>query len=459
MMLKHIFIGSINRSGSSFLARLFDGHDQVVSYPLELPFPHNNAYYEIADNFAGIPMSVPTYENNKLSSDSKFLYPGNYSRSLTPSNLQNGTQNFNKFDLLDVPKQRPKVETTWGKEKSDLVGVRKNYLEKSFYENVKTEFNFDKFIDKLNKLSDIKNSWTEIHNARHLAFFESWDNGKYLTNKTSHVVTQDSGGLYLTNINDFFKTYDDSRFIVPIRDVLGYAASEKIRLARIFFGSRRFNKPVLPFFFVKKFKGYDLKAKIRNWQTSITRIYLLQKEFGYNKNFLAYSNENLVLNTSKVMNSLAENLKIKYDSCLCKPTIGGRSWGGNSHYGQSSGINKNTLRNYKKVLDNEEIKFITKQSGHLREEILSQKSSFLDLSSVNENYLKDLYYQKKYFNDKEKISMYYSLVNLGGRKINVSKVSKLSIFAIIFSAYVYIYNLPRLIKLKYFPGLGKQNYT
>ena len=55
--------------------------------------------------------------------------------------------------------------------------------------------------------------------------------------------------------------------------------------------------------------------------------------------------------------------------------------------------------------------------------------------------------------------MYYSLVNNAGRKMNVKKVSKLSIVAILFGLYAYIFNIPRLIKLKYFPGIGKQNYT
>tara|TARA_B100000579_G_scaffold247973_1_gene203712 strand:+ start:107 stop:1480 length:1374 start_codon:yes stop_codon:yes gene_type:complete len=457
-MLKNIFIGSINRSGGSLLARLFDGHSQIVSYPLELPFPHNNAFYKISDNFAGIPMSVPLYDNNNLKTEFNFLYPGNYSRSLTPD-LGDKALKFNKYDLLDIPKNKPKIEVRWGKEKSDIIGVRKNYLEKSFYENVETNFDYEHFIKRLHEHSNQNSSWPETHNAKHLAFFESWDKGKYLTDKTSHVVYHDSGGLYLTNISDFFKTYNDSRFIVPVRDILGYVASEKIRLARIFFGSRRFNNPVLPFFLIKKFKSYDLKAKIRNWQTSITRIHLLQKEFGKNKNFISYSNENLVLNTSKVMKSFAKNLNIEFENLLNEPTIGGRPWGGNSHYGISKGINSRTLDNYKKVLDSEEIDFIKNKVGHLREEILSQKTEFLDLSSVKERYLNDLYYQKKYFYDKEKISMYYSLVNYGGRKINVSKVNKLSILALLFSAYVYIYNLPRRIKLKFFPGKGKQNYT
>ena len=458
-MLKQIFIGSINRSGGSLLARLFDGHKQVVSYPLELPFPHNNAFYEITDNFAGIPMSIPIYENNILSKKSKFLYPGNHSRSLTPSTFDNDKFFFDKYDFLDIPKQKPKVETIWGKEKSDILGVRKNYLEKSFYENVKTDFDYENFINLLKKYSNEESSWAQTNNAKHLAFFESWDKGKNLSEHTSHVVTHDSGGLYMTNIDSFFQTYEDSRFIVPIRDVLGYIASEKIRLARIYFGSRRFNKPILPFFIIKKFNEYDLRAKLRNWTTSLTRIYLLQKEFGTNKNFIAYSNENLVMNTSKVMKSFTDNLKIDFDNNSCNPTIGGRPWGGNSHYGKSQGINKNTLDNYKKVLSLEEIEFIKKQIGNLREEILSQKSSFLDITNIEKKYFKDLYYQEKYFNDNEKIALYYSLVNYGGRKVNIKKVSKLSILAILFSIYAYIYNIPRLIKLKYFPGIGKQNYT
>ena len=78
---------------------------------------------------------------------------------------------------------------------------------------------------------------------------------------------------------------------------------------------------------------------------------------------------------------------------------------------------------------------------------------------TKESLFKDIYYQKKYFSDLEKITLYYSLVNYGGRKVNVKKVSKLSVIAILFSIYAYIFNIPRLIKLKYFPGVGKQNYT
>jgi len=456
-MLKLIFIGAINRSGGSLLSRLFDGHENIASYPLELPFFHDNSFYKITDNFTGIPMTIPTLKDGKLSDSSKFLYPG-LSDSLTPNEFNNNPE-FDKFDLAGIPKTKPNFSTEWGKEKSDIIGVRKNYLEKSFYDNVKTDFDFQKYINNFKKYSEGKSNWNEVHNAKHLAYFESWDQGKYITKKTSHVVMHASGGLYLTNIEKFFEIYNDSRFIIPIRDILGYVASEKIRLARIFFGSRRYNKPKLPLVFIKNFNYYDLKAKIRNWTTAVTRARLLQEKFGINKNLIVYSNEKLIRETDKVMSSFANNLNIDFNKNLCNPTIGKLAWGGNSHYGKSKGINENTLENYKKVLKKEEINLILKETQNLRSAILDQDETLLNLTKVNEKYFSDYYYQQKYFKDQEKLSLYYSLVNSAGRKINVKKPGWLGLVSLIFSIYAYILNIPRLIKLKYFPGKGKQNYT
>ena len=78
---------------------------------------------------------------------------------------------------------------------------------------------------------------------------------------------------------------------------------------------------------------------------------------------------------------------------------------------------------------------------------------------IDENIYRGIGISAYKFSDLEKITLYYSLVNYGGRKVNVKKVSKLSVIAILFSIYAYIFNIPRLIKLKYFPGVGKQNYT
>ena len=456
-MFKLIFIGAINRSGGSLLPRLLDGHKNIVSYPLELPFFHDNSYYKITDNYAGIPSTIPSLENGRLSKESKFLYPG-LSHSLTPTNISE-KRDFDKFELVNIPKSKPKIPTKWGKERSDVIGVRKNYLEKSFYENVKTDFDYEKFVKNFKTYSEGKSNWNEIHYAKHKAYFESWDKGKYLTNDTSHVVMHSSGGLYLTNIDEFFQIYNDSRFVIPVRDVLGYIASEKIRLARIFFGARRFNKPTLPSLFIKNFNYYDLSAKIRNWTTSVTRARLLQETFGVNENLIIYNHEKLVNDTEKVMKAFSTNLKIDYTKSLCEPTIGNLPWGGNSHYGKSKGINKDVITNYKRVLNENEINFILKQTKNLRDKILNRDESFLDLTNISEDCFNDYFYQKKYFSDKEKITLYYSLVNSAGRKVNVKKPGWLGLFSLIFSFYAYLFNIPRLIKLKLFPGLGKQNYT
>ena len=100
-----------------------------------------------------------------------------------------------------------------------------------------------------------------------------------------------------------------------------------------------------------------------------------------------------------------------------------------------------------------------KETKNLRNAILEQDHSFLDLTKINSEHFNDYYYQKKYFEDKEKLTLYYSLVNSAGRKVNVKKAGWLSIISLLFSVYAHLMNIPRLIKLKYFPGLGKQNYT
>jgi len=457
-MYKTIFIAGINRSGGSLLARLFDGHKNLASYPLEIPFLHDNSFFKIFENYAGIPMTVPSKFDGNVSSISKHLYSGGYSRDPLP-NKDKIYDSLSTHNLLDVPIKKPVIEAKWGKEKSDILGVRRNYLEKSFYDNVQTNFNYKIFIEKFNEYSSKADNWETLHNARHKAYFESWDNGENINNNTSHIVMHDSGGLYLTNIDDFFRIYKDSRVIVPIRDIFGYIASEKIRLARRFFGARRFNRPQVPWFLIKKFSSYDLKAKIRSWTCSVTRANLLQRKFGVNKNLLIYNNERLVQNPELVMKAFAENIGIEFDNILLKTTIGKRNWGGNSHYGKSEGINKSAQTNYKKVLDLNEIKIIEDSVGKLREKIILSKEPFLDLTQFEENLFEDFNYQKKYFNDKEKITLYYSLVNTGGRRTLVTKPTYLTIIAYLFSIFVRIYHIPRMLKLKFFPGLGKQNYT
>ena len=430
-MYKTIFIGAINRSGGSLLARLFDGHPQVASYPLELGFPHDYSFYSIFESYTGIPTSIPSY---------------------------NGDSKVDAFKLLNIPNKKPEVVLKWGKERSDPIGVRKNYLEKVFYGKVKTDFDFDKLINLFDEYRKDARTIAELYDARHKAYFQTWDNGKHAKG-VEYILMHSSSGLYLTNIDKYFFEFKEASFICPVRDVMGYIASEKTRLARRYYGSRRFSYPPFPNFLVKTFKRYDLGAQIRAWMTALTRVVLLQERYGVDGKFIIYSNENLLNDTEKTMKALCGGIGLDFHTTLLEPTIGGQPWGGNSHQGKQKGVNKELANYYFKVLSSDEIKTIEKATAPIREYLQKNKKTPLDLTKIPKESLLDYDYQKKYFDDKEKIALYSALVNTSRRRMMVKTPGFSAIVAYLYAKVVMILHIPRMLKLKFFPGLGKQNYT
>ena len=366
---KKIYIAGINRSGGSLLARLFDNHSKMLSYPVELGFPQDSSYFDIMEDYSGIPQSVPSFD---------------------PSS------NVDIFDILDLPKKKPTYSTTWGKEHADPLGVRENYLEKVFYGNIKTNFDYDLFNKIISTQSKNAKNIMDLYNIRHYAYFESWDAGKHLKEQ-SHVVMHDSGGLYLTNIDQYFNEFIDSTIIYPLRDIYGYVAAEKTRFARRYYGSRRFSWPQCPNVFVKNFTSYDINAQIKCWLTSLTRVRILQEKFGYNDRFIAYRHDMLTKDPKSVMQRLIKILKLEFEETLLIPTIAGESWLGNSHYGPIKGISNNISKNYQKVLRDDEFKEIDKCT-HLINDAISDDTP-LNLLKIPEKYFYEYKNQKRYFDD------------------------------------------------------------
>ncbi len=428
MKYKTIYIGGINRSGGSLIPRLFDNHSKILSYPVDLAFSSYDKYYDVTDTFAGIPQRVPSFD------------------TIT-----------DVYETLNIPKNKPEVSTTWGKERSDPIGIRANYLEKAFYDIVEARFDYEKFIKRFERYSSIAKNIDELFSARHKAYFKTWNDGNLFNNQT-HVVMQSSGGLYLSNIDEFFKNLSSSVFIIPIRDILGYVAAEKIRLARIYFGSRRYSKPILPFYFVKKFNNYDLDAQIRSWNTSVTRARILQERYLDNDKFIIYRHETLVKYPEKTMRDIINRIGLNYEKTLIEPTIGGEPWSGNSHYGPQNGIAKDIHKKYTSVLSKNEIDNICHKSNKLTDELYAG-NSLLDLTGINDNLFFDYKRHKDMFDDERSLILYYGLMNSDKRKEKIKKINSYAIFALIFSFFVRIYHIPRLIKLKYFKKTGKQNYT
>ena len=285
-----IFIAGINRSGGSLLARLFDGHKDFASYPMEVGFKFDNTSYGFLDKKTGTPTYIPDFN-----------------------------ENINPIKYFDADKEV--VSYTWGKETSSKFGVRENYLEKAFYEkSVKTNFNHKLYIEKLTKYCTEIKSNQKLFEGKHKAYFESWDNGAYFNNP-KYVVTHDSNGLFLSDFNKYFSEFKNSFILVPIRDCIGYVAAEKTRIARRFFGSKRFSKPLPPNFLIKKFDAYDLNSIINTWLISISRIKLLQEKTNSKNNLITYRFEKLAEQTSDSMKILSNKLKINYENNLLSPTL------------------------------------------------------------------------------------------------------------------------------------------
>ena len=423
-----IFIAGINRSGGSLLARLFDGHKDFASYPMEVGFKFDYSSFGFLDKITGTPTYIPDFEKN--------LDPIKYFEA------ENET-----------------ISYQWGKETSGKFGVRKNYLEKAFYEqSIKTNFNHELYLKKLNQFCNGCKSNQELYEAKHKAYFECWDNGAYFKDP-KYVVTHDSGGLFLSDFKKYFNEFKNSFILVPIRDCIGYIAAEKTRIARRYFGSKRFAKPLPPNFLVKKFDAYDLNAILNTWLISISRIKILQEKNNSENKLITYRFEKLVENPSDSMKILSNKFNVNFEDVLLSPTLCGKKWLGNSQQGKNIGINSKPNQYYKNILREDEIRHIKNKINEIDKIINDQKSFEINFKDLDDKYFFDINNHRKASTSINTWSMYCALGYSGFRKLKLSKSNYISTIAYLFSTFVMVCHIPRLLKQKFFPGLGKQNYT
>ena len=93
------------------------------------------------------------------------------------------------------------------------------------------------------------------------------------------------------------------------------------------------------------------------------------------------------------------------------------------------------------------------------DKIYEKKELNINLTNITQKYFFDYNLQKKLSIDEKTWAIYSAFAFRGYRSKKVEKVKFISIIAYLFSKFIYLINIPRLIKLKFFPGLGKQNYT
>ena len=130
--------------------------------------------------------------------------------------------------------------------------------------------------------------------------------------------------MFLSNFDRYFNDFRNSYILIPIRDCIGYIAAEKTRIARRFFGSRRFSKPLPPNLLVKYFNAYDLNSIITTWLVAISRIKLLQEKYASNNRLITYRFEKLVspLRSDEIF---FKTIKFDYQEILITPTLCGKN--------------------------------------------------------------------------------------------------------------------------------------
>ena len=426
--MNFIHIAGINRSGGSLLARLFDGHKEFASYPMEVGFNFDYNSYGFLDKLTGTPTYISEFHNN-----------------------------INPIEYFNAGKEV--VYYKWGKESSGKFGVRKNYLEKAYFEKtIKTNFDHQQYVKKLSEYCSKSNSNQDFFEGKHKAYFESWDNSAYF-NDPKYVVTHSSSGLFLSNFDRYFNDFRNSYILIPIRDCIGYIAAEKTRIARRFFGSRRFSKPLPPNLLVKYFNAYDLNSIITTWLVAISRIKLLQEKYASNNRLITYRFEKLVESPSEAMKFFSKRLNFDYQEILITPTLCGKKWLGNSQQGKNNGINSKPNEYYKNVLRKDEIEYIESKIKNIDDILINQKSYEIDFKNINDKYFFDIQNHRKASMKPDTWSLYCALGYSGFRKLKLSNSNFISLIAYFFSIIVRICHIPRLLKQKLFPGLGKQNYT
>ena len=195
------------------------------------------------------------------------------------------------------------------------------------------------------------------------------------------------------------------------------------------------------------------------WLVAISRIKLLQEKYGSNNRLITYRFEKLVESPSDVMRMFSKRLNFDYQEKLITPTLCGEKWLGNSQQGKNNGINPKPNEYYKNVLKNDEIEYIKKRIKNIDDILQDQKSFEINFKNISDKYFFDIENHRKASIKPNSWSLYCALGYAGFRKLRLSNSNFISLIAYIFSILVRIYHIPRLLKQKLFPGLGKQNYT
>ena len=303
-MKKFIHIGGDSRTGGSLIARLFDGHPGILSYPFE------NEFF--------------THRNYKLINFDDYLSSG---------------------DFADLEKEEVVLKI---KKFGDDV-----LTSKQFYDEDSIEFNYDSFIRYLKDLVEGKKADDqEIYDAIHSAFFKEFIHSLDFENASG--VCNHCSRTFLGDLDSFFSTFSNGYFLHTIRDAKSVSASMK-NYSYVVTGKSSANLP-----------DHFVEDVLNRWMLALYLGLKNKEKFG--SKYILVSYRKLVKNPGSYLEKLCERLSIPFRQEMLTPKFGKTTWSGNSSFGKlPSKISSNTLYKFRDVLSKNEIDFINSEVGEIED--------------------------------------------------------------------------------------------
>lgn len=255
----------------------------------------------------------------------------------------NNTNSFHfeiDFDYFKYHKIRRKIsELQFVKFRRKNEFIRTKFIKKKISKNI-----YDRKIDFFESLEKIYDDFSsnELKDINELLKKEilSYNNLTNL-NKNIQAFFIHTGKIDIDSIKSELKEFNDSFFVFMIRNPIDIYCSFKKRY------HVSYNNDSLLKSFLKLYKYY----------LQIISYFILQY---HNKSYLIFY-ENLIKNQNLELCNLCNHLKIKFDENIKFSKFLNHRWSGNSAKGAIN-ITKNKIYNYKKILNNFELKELNKMN-------------------------------------------------------------------------------------------------
>ena len=371
--MTELFIGSTVRSGGSLLARLFDHHPDVASYPFELHLPMDPALH---------PTLAKRGERNHVQS-----HP-------TIDASMSGEEVVRAM-LLDPEPARCLVGRHFqgGKLRA-----------KSRDMDVDAAFDHTRFHDAVLRDAAGSPDAGAAYRALHRALFDAWDDGAH-GGTMRYIAYHRANGL-LADIGRFLTEFEDPWLLIPIRPIEACLASEKRKVvSQLVSGGVGKGRLQVPDRWLHRFHGRFVENTIVNWLITFTRAVILRELHG--DRVLPIHFESLVGDPATTMRAICDRVGLGYDDALAVPTNAGRPWAGNSMFGRKEGVDAGVLRPSTRTSKLERI-LLEEHAGGPSSFLSRQAGPFLDLDAVDRCTLFDYEHQRRFAEDRDKTALYFA---------------------------------------------------